>query len=1078
MNAKYLRLISAAIFLCILSSCQSKDDLTQDSILEGNTVLSLTDRTLLPCGSSFMVAFTADTEWQLKNCPNWLIVNKKSGRAGTTTIKFSASCNESRKDRNATVVFKATDGSFSSELKVSQPFPYLRVNTDSLSFDWNDCRTERDGVVIDNNPQVFSISSNVGWRVEVLQGKTKATDFEYFTLSDIEGKGDGDLSVIPIRDNYNKAPYDIKVRLYAVNVDENGVETAIPEEAVDSYVLKLHQKNLRFLINDSVDDISLEYNELNNAPGERITVDSELPWRVSQYPSWMVVSEQKGEGVKSISLLPDGPNPACESRSGVVRLSTDAGAYRDIWVSQKPYVFSLEAPASVKMTNDDDSEYRVILKTTGTWVVDNIPSWFSVSPTECTVTTSESGVDTHEIVIRATGQNLSFEDLTRTLRVCSSMNNLVRELNVSQDKFIFNVSASSVLASLPTANTSKYDVSVTSSGAWEITGIPDWIDVSLPSSEKGEYSFKVGANSENPDFSTDRTATLSVVSVTHRDAGQSVHYDIPVKQRKYTFEILPEGASTIPAYKSDASEPTLFATVQATFDWELVECPSWITADVTSGDGMNDVRISFTPSYNLTRTSRSGQIKVRSHSEDKGFTVKQDAFVFDNASKSFDVKVMNTASFAVEFAHTAEAEWTVNCPSWLKPSALSGRGSGNLTFTPEPNPNLTERTGVAYIHSNVLDEDKAITFTQEKYVFDSQSESCSFTELAGISAVVSVTSSGPWTVSDAPSWLSLSPSSGSGTTEIIVKARTNTSLSPRSAEFNIVSILNGLKKTVHISQAAFKFDSTPVQFSYGTLEERSDAFDVLCSGKWTANGVPSWVSMSPVYGNGSEKGVKQSVRIQSSRNLTEEDRSSVVRIVSSDNSSLVKEISLRQDKFDFRIDKEEIAYTSPLDVSESVFNVVCPAEWTVSCDNPWVSASVSSGNGNGSVTVVPQQNLTLSDRSATVTVTSTLNSLTRKLVISQPKFVFEVDKDNIVFDSPIASGNEAVSVMVSCSDAWTVTTDASWLTLSATSGSGNASFTIAPTTNETAAERSAVVKVKSTLNSIEKEIRVTQKAAQ
>lgn len=1077
MNVKHLRLISAVTLLCLLSSCQSKDDLTQDSISEGNTVLSLTDRTLLPCGSSFMVAFTADAEWQLKNCPDWLIVNKKSGRAGTTTLKFSASCNESRKDRSAVVTFKADDGSFSSDLKVSQPFPYLRVNTDSLSFDWNDCRTERDGVVIDNNPQVFSISSNVGWRVEVLDSKTKATDFEHFTLSEVEGKGDGELSVIPIRDNYNKAPYDMTVRLYAVNVDKNGVETRISEAAVDSYVLKLHQKNLRFLINDSVDDIPLEYNELNDAPAMKLTLDSELPWRVSQCPSWMVVSEQKGEGVKTISLLPDGPNPACKSRSGVIRFSTDVGAYRVISVSQKPYVFSVDVD-SVNMTNDDTSEYRINLKTTGTWAVDDVPSWLSVYPTECMLTTSESGVDTHEIVISATGQNLSFEDLNGILHLRSSMNDLVQEVNVSQDKFIFDVSASSVLASLPTFNTLKYDVSVTSSGAWEITDIPDWIDVSLSSSEKGECSFKVGANCENPDLSTDRTATLSVVSVTHRDAGRSVHYDIPVKQRKYTFEIIPEGTSTVPAYKSNASEPTFFATVQATVDWEIVECPSWITADVTSGDGMNDVRVNFTPLYNLTRSSRSGQIKVRSRNEDKGFTVNQDAFVFDNESKSFDVKVMNTKSFSVEFAHTAEAEWTVNCPSWLKPSALSGQGSGNMTFTPEPNPNLTERTGVAYIHSNVLNEDKTITFTQEKYVFDSKSESCSFTELAGKSEVVSVTSSGPWTVSDAPSWLNLSRSSGSGTSEIVVKALSNTSLSSRSARFNIVSTLNGLSKTVYISQDAFKFDSSPVQFSYGTLEERSDAFDVLCSGRWVANDVPSWVSMSAVSGSGSEKGVKQSVRIQSSRNLTEQDRSCVVRIVSSDNPSLVKEVSLRQDKFDFRIDKEEIAYTSPLDVSERVFNVVCPAGWKVSCDDTWVSTSVSSGSGNGSVTVVPQRNLTLSDRSATVTVTSTLNSLTRKLIISQPKFLFEVDKDIIVFDSPTGSDNEAVSVAVNCSDAWTVTTDASWLILSANSGSGNGSFTIAPTNNGTKSERTAVVKVKSTLNSIEKEIHVTQKAAQ
>ena len=1060
-----------------VNACQSKDDLTQAPIQDGNTVLSVEDRDIISTGGSFSVAFTSNSSWQLKGCPEWLEVNKSSGRSGTTTIKMSARCNETRKDRIANLVFEAQDGSFATPMKVSQTYPYLNVDIDTLSFNWNDCRTEREGVVIDNNPQKIKISSNVAWRIqEIPSTKAGIVDFSHFTLSSEMGKDDYNLDIIPIRDNFYKEPYDVKLRLYPVVRDEDGNETEISATAADSYVLKLHQKNLKFLINDSADDAEVEFSELNDNPNINLNIDSEINWTVAECPSWVVMNKKQGKDLISVNFQADGPNPACDKREGVVRLSTGAGAYRDIYVSQKPYVFELAA-SDINIGNDDTNEYKFNLTTTGTWEVKDIPSWLIVTPAKCEETTTDSGKSVHQISVVAKGQNLTFEDYSQILRICSSMNDLSDNVPVKQDKFVFNVESANTLSDLPTMNTIKYPASVESSGKWEITGIPDWVEVSQSANEKGTYSITIGAKQGNPDMTKDRSATLSVVSVNHRDAGETVVRNISVKQRKYTFEVTPTDAVTIPAYKN--SFDSFSTTIRCSADWSLTQYPSWISPSVTSGDGTVDVTVVLNPTINAAKTGRSGIVTVKSlyNNEEKSISINQDAFVFDNENKYFDVVVMNTTSFPISFDMTDEAGWRIlsGYSSWINPSKTSGYGAGSITFKPDPNPNLTERTGTATIHSAVSGEDKVITFIQEKYVFDSDPESYSYSELDKTTNALTITSSGPWTISDAPSWMKLSTTSGSTSSTITISPANNTTLSPRNSTFHIVSTINNLNKAITVSQAAFKFDSSSKSYSYTTLEERTDAFDILSSGKWTAKNIPAWITLSKTSGNGSESGITESVSVTSTKNLTESDRSGKIQIVSNDNSAYVKEISVKQDKFDFRIDNTAFVYTNPLDVTSRTLGVVCPAAWTISSNEPWVSTSVASGDGNGSVTITPQQNLTVNDRSAIITVTSTLNALKRTLTLSQPKFIFEVDKSFHTFDYPIASDNTALSVGVNCSADWTVEKDAEWINLSATSGYGNSTFSVTPKTNPHTSSRSGKVTVKSTLNGLTKTISISQK---
>ena len=1092
-----------ALFLTVCFSCQDKDDLNQSGLIGGNTVLSLDEYEFTCTGGEIELAFTANESWELAGCPDWLNVSKKSGRTGTTTIKMSVDCNETRELREAKIYFNAKDGSFKTPMKIVQPFPYLNISTDTLHFNWNDCRNDRansnnENVAIAKNPQNIEIQSNVRWKIKQWpEVKVLSVDlqdylgFSHFAISAKEGKDDYTLSVIPNSDNFYKEPYDVQLKLYSVYTDKNGKEVEISSAAADSYIIKLHQRNLKFLLDESAADATVKFSELNDDPDINIEIDTEIPWKVKSCPSWVKMNKEVAEAGKvTVNFLADGANPAREERTGVIILTNDADAERVINVSQDPYVYLLENNDSqtsdkynVTIGNDDTSSaFKKTLTTTGTWEIDqaSVPGWLTVEPMKCEETTPASGKSAHEIILTANNQNLEFNNRTATIKVKSTMNDLSFDIPVSQDMFIFDINPDSMLANLPTMDTDAHMINVNSSGPWEITEAPDeWLSVSMDSAaQKGTYEVSVNAMDGNPNEDEDRITSITFTSLAHRNAGQEYSKTVNVKQSKFIFNVAQTGKTVnIPAYKADLN--ALFNTaIECSAGWEITECPDWITPSATSDDPSKaralNFNVSFTPEMNLDKnSSREGKIVITSVYNDstREFEVCQDAFVFGNSAVLNDnVVVMNNQSYPVSFDLTAEAQWELTYDEWLSPSAKSGNGNSSIIFIPQPNPNTTERTGTATVKCTVNGEEKVITFVQEKYEFEVTSEpSYSYTELDKSSDEIQIHSSGQWEVVGAPEWVELSAKTGNSDnnnvdSEITIKAKENVETSDRNADFTIQSSLNpDLKKQISISQAAFKFNSESHSFKYETLEERTDQVQVVSSGPWTVSGRPDWIEMDEdkLTGLGNEDGSPETITITSTVNLTDSDRNATIQIISDKNPSLVKKIAVSQSKFVFEVGETDVVYTSPLDETTKSVEVECTADWTVKSNQSWLNVKKDGDR----IAITPEKNVTTKDRSAIITAISTKNDWTREITVSQPKFIFEVDKTSHIFGSAIASENNPLTVGVNCSEKWTVETDVDWLTLSATGGNGDGSFKVTPSSdNLTANPRSGNVIVKSTLN--------------
>jgi hypothetical protein len=134
----------------------------------------------------------------------------------------------------------------------------------------------------------------------------------------------------------------------------------------------------------------------------------------------------------------------------------------------------------------------------------------------------------------------------------------------------------------------------------------------------------------------------------------------------------------------------------------------------------------------------------------------------------------------------------------------------------------------------------------------------------------------------------------------------------------------------------------------------------------------------------------------------------------------------------------------------SVIDIGAP--WTVSKSATWIGLSTTRGTGNGSFVITPSANYGV-QRSGTVTV-SYGSSGYMTISITQGSNPLSVAPCCMIFDWD--GGSKTVTV--TCQVSWTVSKSDSWISLSATSGNGNGTFSVSAPTN-TGDERYGTVTV-------------------
>ena len=141
--------------------------------------------------------------------------------------------------------------------------------------------------------------------------------------------------------------------------------------------------------------------------------------------------------------------------------------------------------------------------------------------------------------------------------------------------------------------------------------------------------------------------------------------------------------------------------------------------------------------------------------------------------------------------------------------------------------------------------------------------------------------------------------------------------------------------------------------------------------------------------------------------------------------------------------------------SQQTVNVTANCDWKVSCSASWLTINPMSGNANAQLTLSAQENTTTTQREATITVTG--GGFTRTISVSQrgADVKLTVSPQTLEFSYKA----EEKTVAITTNDAWTITSNQVWCTVSKASGRNNENITVKVNQNNSPDSRTANVKI-------------------
>ena len=334
-------------------------------------------------------------------------------------------------------------------------------------------------------------------------------------------------------------------------------------------------------------------------------------------------------------------------------------------------------------------------------------------------------------------------------------------------------------------------------------------------------------------------------------------------------------------------------------------------------------------------------------------------------------------------------------------------------------------------------------------------------------------STGDWTVNDVPDWLSVSPMSGNGDATLTLVAQPNATGQNRNGE--VKASTKDVSATLKVSQDTNGDDPAPdpddpdnpddpddpdepqhyLEVAPNILQMvctgESKQLSVTCDEAWEILVSEVWVSFDKTEGDGDDV-----VTVTVGENPYYEARNAEIRCVSA--SGLSSRIDVVQeatpDPHFLEVTPSSLSFGS--EGGSQDVAVGCDTGWRVEGLEEWLSASTDGGMGNGTVTFTAVPNVYDEGRAAVVTIIS--GNLVRRIGVTQEpgeeQHWAEVEPDSLF----IGQAGGVRSFTITSNTSWTVAVP-SWITILASSGTGDATLEFIADANMTLSERIGFIHV-------------------
>ena len=577
------------------------------------------------------------------------------------------------------------------------------------------------------------------------------------------------------------------------------------------------------------------------------------------------------------------------------------------------------------------------------------------------------------------------------------------------------------------ATSSSETLSVTANQPWTATTSDVWLTLSNTSGE-GDATLSLTAE-ENTSI-TSRTGTVTFQT-------GATTYTVSVTQEGATpvFEVTPTSLS----YSASGGSETV--TITSNQSWTATTSDAWLSISEAAGEG--NATLTITAEENTSIAERTG--KVTFSAGGKTYTV---SITQKGADPILNV-TPESLSFSAEGGNksisvTSNSSWTASSSdAWLTLSNDSGEGDATLTMTAQENTSIANRTASVTIKGE--GGTFTINVTQEGAIplFDVTPTLRSFTAEGG-STPINVSSNQTWTASVSADWITLSAMEGTGNATLSLTVEANTSIAERTG--TVIFSAGGKTYTVSITQkgATPILRVTPESLSF-TAEGGNNSISVTSNSSWTATSSDAWLTLSINSGEGDA-----TLTLMAEENTSTSSRTASVTFKGKDTSFTVN-VTQEGASPAFSVTPTTLSFTSS-GGSQSV-SIKSNQTWTASFDVSWLSLSTASGTGDATVSITAQANTYTDNRAGTVTFTSGGKTYTVTVIQDGAAIHFEITPTTITFTAK--GGSKSVSVM--SNQPWTVSSDVSWLKLSNSSGTSDATLSVTAEENTSTSSRSSTI---------------------
>ncbi|WP_353480587.1 BACON domain-containing carbohydrate-binding protein [Haliscomenobacter sp.] len=469
---------------------------------------------------------------------------------------------------------------------------------------------------------------------------------------------------------------------------------------------------------------------------------------------------------------------------------------------------------------------------------------------------------------------------------------------------------------------------------------------------------------------------------------------------------------------SSSSAGSFTITVTANVDWSVSSDAGWLTVSPTSGNNNGTVTATFTANTGAVRT---GTITFTAGTLIQTVTVTQAILVEISVSPTTKSISPPAGSFAISLS--SNSAWTVSSnAAWLTASPTSSASNASVTANFTANTGAA-RTGILTFSAGGVT--RTVTVTQATSALTVSPTTQAASAAAGNFAIT-LTSNVNWTVSSNAVWLTASPTSGSNDGSITASYTANTGAA-RSGTLTFSG--GGLTRTVTVTQATPNLTVTPTTQSVSALEG-TFAITLTSNVAWTVNSNAVWLSTSPTSGSNNA-----TVNAIYTANTGASSRSGILTFTG---GGITRTVTVTQ--------VAPILTVSPTTLAPSAaagsfaITLTSNVPWTVNSSEAWLTVNPTSGSNNGTLTASYTAN---TDAFRTGILTFTGGGLTRTVTVTQAAPTLSVTPTTQARTSAAGSFTTTLTSNV----AWTVISDAVWLTTTVSSGSNNATVTANYTAN-------------------------------